>query len=320
MISILFSQKLKSMSILKCDVPVFSLFFLIIWIVSGCAAPSPKLTLIDIQQTFPPDTILSTELKQEISYETLMKKLNHVKVIYIGEKHSDKNHHDIQLKIIKSMYEKNPSMCVGMEMFDRTYQQVLDQWSSGQLEETEFLKKTHWYANWRYPFDLYRDILVFIMKKNIALVGLNIPFHIPPKIAVGGLENLLEYDQNFLPATINTHIEPHRQYVEKFFEGHMTRGRENFDTFYQAQCVWEDTMAETVSTHLCDGPMVVLVGNGHIIYKFGIPDRAYQLLPVPFKTIYLAPVGTSAELDYADYLWATPEPQPPLRKMKHPPR
>lgn len=98
-------------------------------------------------------------------------------------------------------------------------------------------------------------------------------------------------------------------YIEKIFEYHKKLGREDFQSFYEAQAVWEDTMAESVANFSCKGPMVVLAGNSHIIYKFGIPDRAYHLKPMPFKTIYLASVGTTAELDYADYIWVTPEPQ-----------
>ena len=317
---ITFSQKLDSMSILKFYMHNFLSVLVLTSLFCGCAIPSKKLLLTDIKQTFPQDTIISTKLKQQISFETLLANLNSVKVIYVGERHLDKNHHDIQLKVIKSLYETNPGLCVGMEMFDHTYQHVLDQWASGQLDEIEFLKKTHWYANWRYGFDLYRNILLFIRANNIPLIGLNIPFHIPPKIAVGGVKNLSDDEKIHIPKTINTDIERHRLYMEKIFGDHRTRGLKNFDTFYEAQCVWEDTMAEAVATYPCKGPMVVLAGNGHIIYKFGIPDRAFQLKPAPFKTIYLAPAGTTAELDYADYIWVTPKPRKPHGMLKNHPQ
>lgn len=261
----------------------------------------------DIQKAFSQNTIIYTELQEEISFATLIDHLSNAEVVYVGERHPDKNHHDIQLKIIKSLHELRPNLVVGMEMFDKSYQQVLNQWSGGQLDESEFLKKTHWYANWRYPFELYRDILLFIKENNISLIGLNIPFHIPSKIAIGGIDSLLAPDKFFLPETIITSIEPHRQYVEKIYEKHTLKGRNNFQTFYEAQCIWEDTMAEVVAAYSREKPMVVLAGNGHIIYKFGIPDRAFQQNPAPFKTIYPAAAGQSAELDYADYIWVTPE-------------
>ena len=79
-----------------------------------------------------------------------------------------------------------------MEMFDHTYQDVLDMWSAGELDQKDFLKKSHWYANWRFDFSLYREILEFIKENHIRLVALNIPSHIPPKIREGGIDNLRE--------------------------------------------------------------------------------------------------------------------------------
>jgi len=65
-------------------------------------------------------------------------------------------------------------------------------------------------------------------------------------------------------------------------------------------------MAESVARKLGDGSMVVVIGNGHIQYKYGVPDRAYKRNPVPFRTIYLAATGSEVDLDLADYIWVTP--------------
>ena len=74
-----------------------------------------------------------------------------------------------------------------------------------------------------------------------------------------------------------------------------------------AQCVWEEIMAESIALNLKGGRMIVLAGNGHIIKKFGVPDRAYHRTRATFKTIYLATIGSVAEQSYADYIWVTPD-------------
>ena len=74
-------------------------------------------------------------------------------------------------------------------------------------------------------------------------------------------------------------------------------------------------MADAVAENLESGKMVVLAGNGHIIRKFGIPDRAFARTHASFKTIYLAPVGGEAQLSWADYLWVTPETRMPHNRM-----
>ena len=109
-----------------------------------------------------------------------------------------------------------------------------------------------------------------------------------------------------MPAKIDTSNAAHKAYLKEVFNHHHFKARVEFEYFYLAQCVWEDTMAESIARHLSDKQMVVLAGNGHILKKFGIPDRAYRRTNVPFRTLYLVPVGGEAELSYADYIWITP--------------
>jgi uncharacterized iron-regulated protein len=149
-------------------------------------------------------------------------------------------------------------------------------------------------------------------------VALNVPFHIPAKIRVGGIASLSAEDAGHLPETIDTSVADHRRYMEDIYKMHAFGGRGNFDFFYEAQCTWEDAMAAKVAEHLGTGTMVVLAGNGHIIRKFGIPDRAFARNPAPFKTVYLAAVGGEAESTWADYLWVTSDQRMPRMPMKKP--
>ncbi len=238
--------------------------------------------------------IIETATGQAITFASLIAKLADVSIVYIGEQHTNPAHHAAQLAIIRQLSDQRPKLQIGMEMFDRSYQSVLDSWLDGQLTEQEFIENSHWYANWRYDFDLYKPILTYARQRRLPIVALNIPPHIPPKIASGGLASLSSQDSAYLPAQVNTHVDSHRDYVQNIFDHHHIRGRNNFTYFYQAQCVWEDTM-------------VVLAGNGHIIYKFGIPNRVYALAPVNFKTIYtttsLSDIKTDNLAEPADYIW-----------------
>jgi uncharacterized iron-regulated protein len=274
----------------------------------GCAVTATKkLRVEDIAMPFEAGTIISSKLGTPVTMAQLLADLTSCRIIYVGEKHTSMADHEIQLQIIQAVFKENPNLAVGMEMFDHTYQAVLELWSSGKLEEADFLRKVHWYANWRFDYTLYRDILNFIKENHIRLVALNIPGHIPSKIRVGGLENLSDEDKAHLPKNIDTSSDAHREYVQNVFEDHSHhfRGDVRFEDFYAAQTVWEDIMAETIAENLDSGKMVVLAGNGHIQFKYGIPNRAYKLTGAPFRTIYLAPVGSEVERDIADYIWVT---------------
>jgi len=285
----------------RCCVGLAALIF--IW---GCAAKSNTVVIKDTSTAVTADTILSGKTGKKVSFEEMMADLNNHQMIFIGEKHATQSQHATQLEIIRAVFKNNPSMVVGMEMFDRSYQPVLDLWTAGMLDEETFLRKVHWYANWRYDFGLYKDILLFIKNNKIKMVALNIPFHIPPRIRVGGIENLSDADKSYLPKEIDTRNEAHRDYAEIAFSQHQFDGRVRFDDFYMAQCVWDEVMAESVASNLGNKKIVVLAGNGHIQYQYGIPERAYRRTGIPFRTIYQASVGDEIELSVADYIWVAP--------------
>ena len=285
--------------------------------ISGCATVPMKeqLTVKDSDKRYDAGTIIETRSGRTITFEDLMADLHDVRIVYVGESHTDRAHHQVQLRIVKALAARDADLAVGMEMFDFTYQDVLDQWSAGLLNQEQFLAKTQWYANWRYDFDLYREILEFVQEQKLILVGLNIPFYVPSRIRVGGIENQQEVVKALLPENIDTSDPDHRAYLEEIYNSHQHRfkGSGNFDTFYEAQCVWEDTMAESIARNLGTGRMAVLVGNGHIVFKFGIPDRVYSRNGATFRTIYLAQAGSEVEMGYADYIWVTTPPTPPRR-------
>lgn len=272
----------------------------------GCAGKSETVLIKDTSQTVKPDTIISAKTGKVVSFDQMMADLNRHQIIFVGENHANAADHAIQLKVIQAVFKNTPSMRVGLEMFDRSYQEVLDLWSAGVLDEGTFLRKVQWYANWQYDFALYRDIMDFIKENKIKIVALNIPSYIPGRIRVGGIDNLLFTDKQYLPKEIDTSNTDYRKYVEQVFKEHHFRGNIRFDDFYMAQCVWDEIMAESIAANLGENRIVVLAGNGHIRYKYGIPDRVFRRTGVSFRTLYPVSAGKEIELGIADYVWVTP--------------
>jgi len=239
---------------------------------------------------------------QPVSFDAMLADLLTVAVVYVGEKHTSAAHHEVQLRVIRALHAHDARLSVGMEMFDRSYQAALDQWSAGGLDEDAFLRSTHWYANWRFDFAFYRDILQYVKSARIRLVALNLPFNIPPKVRVGGIEHLSGYEKGFLPAQVDTTIAAHREFAQTIFGMHDFKTGVKFEDFYLAQCVWEDVMAESVANSLGAGRLVVLAGNGHIQFKYGIPERAFKRNGIPYRTIYQASAGEEVDPSIADYI------------------
>jgi uncharacterized iron-regulated protein len=274
--------------------------------IGACNMKPELLKKVDgLDQTLAEGTIYDTAQGKAIDFEELLVQLAPARVVYVGEQHIAADHHRIQLKIIQGLVGRGQRVSVGMEMFDHTYQKRLDQWSAGHMDWETFLKRTHWYANWKFDDNLYKEILLYIKAEQLKLVGLNIPFHLPRKISVGGLDNLLASERKLLPRQIDTTQNEHRAYVEAVFHHHTVKKGREFENFYAAQCAWEDGMARSVAENLGDGTMVVIAGNGHIVRKFGIPNRAFKRSQAPFRTVYLATPGMDISVEDGDFIWMT---------------
>ncbi len=269
---------------------------------AGCAVTRPEAPPVPPAAAPAPATIVGPA-GSPVSWDDMLADLAAARVVYVGERHTSAAHHAAQLEILQALHARHPDLVIGMEMFDRSYQAVLDHWSAGELDETGFLRRTHWYANWRFDYALYRPILDYARAQRLPVAALNLPFNIPPKIRVGGTEYLSEYEKTFLPAHVDTSNAAHRAYVRQIFQQHNFRS--DFEDFYLAQCVWEDVMAESVALRLGSAHLVVLAGNGHIQFKYGIPDRAFARTGLPFRTVVLSSPGESQPPGIADYVWTT---------------
>jgi uncharacterized iron-regulated protein len=261
-----------------------------------------------------------------ISFPQLMESLQDARVIYAGETHDQMAHHQIQLKMLQALMEKGKEVVVAMEMFQRSQQPALDRWSSGQWTEEEFLKEIDWESTWSMDYSLYRGILDEARHKGLKVLGLNLPKEWVTKIAQNGIEGLSPEDRGKLPEMDLTD-QHHRAYIQSIYDQHREGLAKTFEYFYQAQCLWDEGMAETLSQFLQSPEgkgktILVLAGGGHVVYNFGIPKRLHRRVPVSYRTILMREWKNGLEADLTfmgatsppgHFLWITP-PAPPEKK------
>jgi uncharacterized iron-regulated protein len=275
----------------------------------------PLATVEGIQRHFSQGRIIDLETGEAINFTDLIEKLKPVDVIFVGEVHNNPEHHLIQVQLLQALMARYaPPLAVAMEFFDTTRQPVLDRFMNGELDETAFLEQVDWKNSWRFPYHLYRPILWVSQDKGTALLGINAPNAVVKKVARSGLESLTPEERNQVARDIDLDNKAHREYLSSIFKHHPFKKNpkhsvESFDHFYQAQCVWDETMAETIAAYIKahGGKMVVFTGNGHIMNKFGIPDRVLRRVDVKTATIVLYPLTERSTINkgLADYVWLT---------------
>ncbi|MBW2709334.1 MAG: ChaN family lipoprotein [Deltaproteobacteria bacterium] len=275
----------------------------------------PLSTVEGIQRHFSQGRIIDLEAGEAIGFTDLIEKLKPVDVIFVGEVHNNPEHHLIQVQLLQALMARYvPPPAVAMEFFDTTRQPVLDQFMNGDLDETAFLEQVDWKNSWRFPYHLYRPILWVSQDKGTALLGINAPNAVVKKVARSGLKSLTSEERNQVARDIDLGNKAHREHLSRIFKQHPFKKNpmhrvKTFDHFYQAQCVWDETMAETIAAYIKahGGKMVVFTGNGHIMNKFGIPDRVLRRVDVKTATIVLYPLTERTTLNkkLADYVWLT---------------
>ncbi|MEM6426526.1 MAG: ChaN family lipoprotein [Cyanobacteria bacterium P01_D01_bin.128] len=204
-------------------------------------------------------------------------------VVYLGERHDSAADHKAQLSLIQALYSENQDLAIAMEMFQRPFQPVLDRYLAGEISETELIEQSEYEQRWGFPWEYYAPILQFAQTHNIPVIALNAPAEITRQVAQEGLDSLSGDDfQNIPPLTeIDTGNEAYQEFVRAAFGGHGSHGRFNFDNFFAAQVIWDETMAMSIANFKADNPdaqVVVLAGQGHVIYGYGIPSRVARRL------------------------------------------
>ena len=215
--------------------------------------------------------------------KTLIPELAKKQVVFIGEIHTRYDHHLTQLEIIRRLHAIHPDLVIGMESFQQPFQQYLDDYVNGELNEREMLRRTEYYVRWRYDYRLYAPILRYAREHDIPVIALNIPMELSRKVARSGLDSLDEAERAQLPEEIDRTDKDYAQQLKQIFNHHSGGEAEDFENFLTVQLVWDEGMAQAIADYLESHPgahMVTLAGRGHLAHGRGIPKRLTRRMPV----------------------------------------
>ncbi|HBA86696.1 MAG TPA: hypothetical protein DCZ75_01550 [Geobacter sp.] len=224
-----------------------------------------------------------------VSSEQMMAIAGDARVVYVGETHDNPASHRLELDTLKALAERYPGkVTLGMEMFTRSQQPVLDRWVAGELDEKAFLKASRWFDNWKMDFAYYRDLLIFARDRHIPLLALNAEKSLVQAVRSKPIEELSAEEKAQLPQ-MDLSDPYQRAMTEGIFGGH-SHGKMHVEGFLRAQTLWDETMAESIARYLAttegkDRRLVVVAGGNHVNYGFGIPRRVFRRLPTSYVLI-----------------------------------
>lgn len=216
-------------------------------------------------------------------------------VVFFDEYHDQTAIHQQELAFFKAMYKHNQDMILSMEMFERDVQPVMDNYLAGKIDEEEFKNNSRPWPNYQ---EDYRPLVEFAKIHDIYVLAGNIPRRMAAQYAKTGDFSLIsDTDKQYLPVK---HLVEHGAYYEKFTNlmssndeaQHMILSKDKVELFYKAQCLKDDTMAESINNYVLahkNTKVLHVQGAFHGDEHLGVVEKLHKLNP-NLKLLVITPV------------------------------
>ncbi len=278
-----------------------------------------------------PHRVYKSGDKKFSDFEAMLAELSRVDVAFVGEQHNDPATHRIERAILEGLSRRRDNIIVAMEMFERDTQDKLDEYLAGSVSEEDFLKASRPWPNY---FTDYRPLIEFSRAHKWRVIASNVPRRIATQVSRQGLDAArsgAESDRKLVASEFACPMDDYfKRFAEAMGKGHPgahhgqqdqnqpdkkqeEERRATLERFYLAQCVKDETMAESIAnafgiqanikSEAQAGPLVVhFNGAFHSDYRLGTASRAIRRLPKSnVKVISVVPVENLDIINTDDY-------------------
>ncbi|MEA3333734.1 MAG: ChaN family lipoprotein [Pseudomonadota bacterium] len=307
--------------------PLPFILLLAMFLMTACGSRQSQIR-VDGSPYVDPDTMQRDEIIHlptgtELTRTELFSLLANERIVYIGEGHDNLYDHQVELEVVKNLYQRFPErLAVGFEMLAHVNQEKVDRWLAGELSEDDFIRL--FADDWSLAdFVYYLEVFAFLQSHKVPVRALNVSRHEKMlfmqelKSSAKGT-SLLKNPEQLLD-------DPYQeQALQAMFAGHV-KGHGDVSMFLKVHQLWEDTMADNIAAYL-ESPagegklLVVIAGGFHVARGYGLPRRVFQRKKVPYSVLLTHTPAVLVEnerqtmdvdfpdlpLYLGDYLWCVP--------------
>jgi uncharacterized iron-regulated protein len=229
--------------------------------------------------------LYDSDYKGQISLDEMADKLIEYDVVFFGELHDSTVLHKLEIDLLKRLYNRENKLVISMEMFERDVQDVVDNYLADRITVDEFLENSRPWPN--YSSD-YKPLIDFAKEKKLQLVAANIPRRYAKIVNMQGwvgIENLPKSERKYVSSEMKV---LDNEYKKRFFatmKSNMAMGgrmpmKMNLDNIYAAQCIKDDTMAESIAQYYKSGTKIIHYnGKFHSDAHLGTVNKLHILRP-----------------------------------------
>ena len=280
------------------------------------------ILLLTAQVTsYVPERVFDSRQKSLTDFEAMVADLARADVVLVGEQHDDPNTHRLEAAILQGLQRRGVTATVSLEMFERDVQAQVDDYLNGKLTEEAFLAQSRPWP--RYATD-YKPLVDFAKAHGWSVLAANVPRRHASAVAKSGLaaaESLSPDERVQVARDLQCPLDNYFKRFSDTMNSHPVPGSEKqsaeeraatTERYYFAQCVKDETMAESIAAaaQSARGPILHYNGAFHSDFGAGVGERVRRRLPgkrvvivsvLPVQDIdTIAP--TPEDVTRADYL------------------
>jgi uncharacterized iron-regulated protein len=258
--------------------------FLLLALSSGFVGFSQTEVNLDVVISKKDYIIYSTKTGKKVKPEVIVKEMENADVLFFGEEHNDSIGHQLQLMLFKLMFKRfGEKAIVSMEMFDRDVQHIMDEYLSGLIKKSYFLKDSRKWSNYKD----YQPMVEFAKANGLDVLCANAPFryvNVASKKGIEGLMKLSDLAKTALAPLPYKYAEGAYKAKLDALMGHDPNDPNSKPAYNMipGQSLWDATMAYSIfqkRQKRPDAKILHLVGRFHVDEYFGIVQRLSEFDP-----------------------------------------
>ena len=260
-------------------------------LVAAACAPRPIVVTEPI--SVPGVRVVDVSSKQDVDFAALVQRAGESDVVFFGENHDDPETHRVEFGLLDAISRTGRPIILSLEMFERDAQPLLNEYLAGRISESDFLAKSRPWD--RYVTD-YRPMVELARAKGWPVIASNIPRPMASAVgrkALAALDTLTPLERAWAARDIKCPEDAYRARFMETMRGHgpgsaAPQAGDTLPTavanrFYLAQCIKDETMAESIVEARNGRPPDAIVvhydGAFHSDYRQGTVDRVKRRAP-----------------------------------------
>ncbi|MBK5354149.1 ChaN family lipoprotein [Pseudomonas sp. TH41] len=263
------------------------ILMLVLLLLSACqhlSAPPPVL-----------GQILDLRSGQTLTAQELVDRLALPSRLIVGEQHDNRDHHELQLWLLKSLGERRPQGSLLLEMLTPDQQPRVDEVRHASTPPVDLTGALAWQPGW--DWDLYGPIMRFALTQPYPLLAANLDtlevravYAKPPALS-GSRSNASSVRDELLEQVSESHC------------GLLPQSQ--MPSMLAVQQQRDRRMAERLLA--APMPSLLFAGAYHARKDLGVPIHVLDLGRSQAPTVLmLAQQGSEVSAAMADYVWYTP--------------